>query len=257
MARTEADLTTFTLASDYNPAHYKNWTEQELAALGDCKATAEVIKARLESHGLKVIEMYVIEHTDTDETKTHYHILIKFEEKQGATLEKIAEYIGVPPEIIEKLRPGRYSYSNMLAYLIHFKDIDKITYPPQNVVTLAGPDYMNHFNKYEKMWERGREDKARKGGKTLNRRFREAIKKLESGELSCEELAGIPEYRQLFLTENYQRKLEAAEKRVTALAKLDQKRLHNKLQNKEISKEEAETREEYKLAFKYRSRYII
>ena len=61
MAREQADLSTFTLASDYNPMHY-NWTETERAALGDCKATAEVIKARLENNGLKVKEMYAIEH---------------------------------------------------------------------------------------------------------------------------------------------------------------------------------------------------
>lgn len=61
MARTEADLTLFMLTSDYNPAHY-DWTENELTALGDCKATAEVVKRRLEDNGTKVKEMYVIEH---------------------------------------------------------------------------------------------------------------------------------------------------------------------------------------------------
>ena len=42
----EAKLQTFTFASDYVPAHYK-WTGKELSSLGDCSATAEVIKKRL------------------------------------------------------------------------------------------------------------------------------------------------------------------------------------------------------------------
>lgn len=98
----ETKLRTFTFASDYNPAHYK-WTEKELSSLGDCSATAEVIKKRLEDNGAKVKEMYAIEHKGekeadskseefhgpTDETKLHYHILVKFECKQGVTLKKL------------------------------------------------------------------------------------------------------------------------------------------------------------------------
>lgn len=266
MARLEADLTTFMLASDYNPAHY-NWTEKELAALGDCKATAEVIKKRLGDNGTKVKEMYIIEHkgekkaakkfhNGADETKTHYHILTKFEPSHGATLREIVKFIGVPLEVIEKPKRGP-SYNNMLAYLTHIKYKDKIQYIPEDVVTLAGTDYMDYFNEHKERWIKARDIVAEKGGKPIDRRFREAIKKLESGELSCEELAGMPEYRQLFLTAKYQRKLEAAEKRVKKLAELDRMRLCNKIQNKEISKEEAATREEYRLVFKYRAYLII
>ena len=61
MARKESELETFIMASDYDPVHYF-WTEKELAALGDCKAVAEVIKKRLEDNDIKVKEMYVIEH---------------------------------------------------------------------------------------------------------------------------------------------------------------------------------------------------
>ncbi len=266
MARLEADLTFFMLASDYNPAHYK-WTEQELAALGACKATAEVIKKRLEDNGAKVKEMYAIEHkgeakaskefhNGVDETKTHYHILVRFEPSHGATLKEIAKFIGVPQEIIEKPHPGRYSYPNSLAYLTHIKYEKKIQYAPEDVVTLAGTDYIDYFNENKERWLKARDIVAKKGGKPLDRRFREAISKLESGELSREELAGIPEYRKLFLSAKYQRKLEAAEKRVRNLASLDQMHLSKKIQNKEISKEEAKTCEEYKLAFKYREIYI-
>lgn len=75
--------------------------------------------------------------------------------------------------------------------------------------------------------------------------------KLESGELSCEELAGIPEYRKLFLSAKYQRKLEEAAKRVEKLALLDWRRLYKKVQNQKISMEDAKTCEVYRLAFKY------
>lgn len=243
-------LTTFTLASDYDPIHY-DWTEKELAALGDCKATAEVIKARLEKSGLKVMEMYVIEHTNTDKTKTHFHILVKFELTHGGTKDKIAKYIGVSPNIVETLSRGRRSYDSMLAYLTHIKYKNKIQYAPEDVVTLIGTDYMVHYNKYKESWIKARDIVAKKDGKPLDRRFREAVSKLESGELLCAELAGIPEYRQLFLSAKYQRKLEAAAKRVENLAYHDRARLGDKHKNGEISMEEAKASEEYKLVFKY------
>ena len=267
MARKEADLTTFTMASDYDPAHYKNWTEKELSALGDCKATGEVIKKRLEDHGAKVKEMHVIEHkgekkadskskeyhNSTDSTKTHYQILVKFEPSHGATLEEIAEYIGVPMEVIVKPKPGRYSYSNNLAYLIHIKYKNKIQYAPEAVVTLAGTDYMDYFNGYKASWDKARDIVAKKGGKPLDRLCREAITKLESGELSYKELAGIPEYRNLLAKEKYQPKLATARKRIEELAEFDRSCLLDKIRDGEISKEEAKTREEYKLVFKYYS----
>lgn len=267
MARPEADLTVFMLVSDYDPAHYYNWTEKELSTLGNgCKAIAEVIKKRLENNGTKVKEMYVIEHSkieknanskseehhnDTDETKRHYHLLVKFEDKQGATLKEIAEYIGVPPEVIEKPKPGGHSYHNMLAYLTHIKYEKKVQYGPEDVVTLAGTDYMVHYSKHKESWIRTRATIAKEGGKPLSRRFREAVSKLESGELSCKELAGIPEYRKLFFSAKYQRKLEAAGKRVEKLSYLDKERLRGKYSSGEISMEEARESEEYKLVFKY------
>lgn len=261
MARIEADLTAIMLVSDYDPAHYYNWDEKELPALrAGCKAIAEVIKRRLEDNGTKVEEMYVIEHhngtNEPQQLHLHFHILIRFADKQGATLNEIAKYIGVPTEAIEKPKPGGHSYHNMLAYLTHIKYENKIQYRPEDVVTLVGTDYMVHYNKHKESWIKARAIVAKNGGKTLDRRFREAISKLESGELSCKELAGIPEYRKLFLSAKYQRKLEAAAKRVEKLALLDWRRLCNKLQNKEITKEEARTLEEYRLAFKYRDDFL-
>lgn len=264
MARIEATLTTCMIASDYDPAHH-NWTEKELAALGNCKATAEVIKARLENNGTKVKEMYVIEHkgekkSDSkskehhkgiDETELHYQLLIKFEPSHGATLKDIARFIGVPPEVIEKPHSGRFSYDNMLSYLTHIKYADKIQYAPEDVVTLAGTDYMDYFNANKERWKRARDIVTKKGGKTFERLFREAMSKLEAGELSCEELAGMAKYRKLFLHPKYQPKLEKAQNRVKKLALIDYRRLETERNNGKISLEEAAAREEYKLAFKY------
>lgn len=266
MARLNANLSFFMLASDYDPAHY-NWPEKELAALGDCKAIAEVIKKRLEDNGVKVKEMYAIEHkgekkadskskeyhNSTDATKPHYHIVARLEPSHGATLEEIAEYIGVPPEVIEKPKPGRYSYDNMLAYLTHIKDESKIQYAPEDVVTLAGSNYMDYYNQRKERWIKAREIVAQKGGKTLDRLFREAVSKLKSGELFYRELAGVPKYRELLFNAKYQSKLEAAGKRVAKVAELDLFRLCDRLANNEISKEEAKTCKEYNLVFKYYS----
>ena len=266
MARTEADLTIFMLASDYNPAHYV-WTENEISALGNCKSTVAVIKRRLEDNGAKVKEMYVIEHKGekkadseseqfhgaTDETKPHYHILVRFEPSHKATLKEIAKYIGVPMQIIVKPKRGGYSYKNNLAYLTHIKYENKIQYVPEDVVTLAGTDYMDYYNENKEKWLKGRAIVAKKGGKTLDRLFREAVSKLKSGELFYRELAGVPKYRELLFNAKYQSKLEAAGKRVAKVAELDLFRLCDRLANNEISKEEAKTCKEYNLVFKYYS----
>lgn len=271
MARTvnEVKLTLFMVASDYDPTHYK-WTETELSALGNCRATAEVIKKRLEDNGTKVMKMYAIEHKGEktadskseehhkgiDETKLHYHIVVKFESKQ-ATLKDIAKYIGVRPEIIEKADPGRHSYDKMLSYLTHIKYVDMIQYTPEDVVTLAGSDYTLYYNKHKESWIKARHFIAKNGGKPLNRLFREAVSKMESGELFYDELAGISKYRKLLFDSRYQPKLEAAGKRVAKVAELDLSRLCDRLANNEISKEDAKTCEEYNLVFKYYNDSLI
>ncbi len=139
----------------------------------------------------------------------------------------------------------------MLAYLTHIKYEDKIQYAPEDVVTLAGTDYMDYFNGRKDRWIKARAITEKKDGKTLERIYREALNKLEAGELSCEELAGTPKYRKLFLHPKYQPKLEKAKNRVEKLALLDFRRFKEARDNGEISVEEAAKIEEYKLVFKY------
>lgn len=266
MARTEADLILFMLASDYDPAHYYNWTEKELPALGNgCKAIAEVIKMRLEDNSTKVKEMYVIEHKGEktvdstskeyhrgiDETKLHYHIVVKFESKQ-ATLKKIAKYIGVRAEIIEKPKSGGHSYDNMLSYLTHIKYEDKIQYAPEDVVTLAGTDYMVHYNKHKESWIKARAILAKNGGKSRYRFFREAMKKLEHGELTYNELALTREYCGLLTDSKYQKKLFTKSKLVMDLAEIHRQNMKKMIESEEITSwEQIEESEGFKLLQSY------
>lgn len=266
MARLEADLSFFTFASDYDPTHYNNWTEKELAALGNCKATAGVVKMRLEDNGLIVKEMYAIEHksekkansqsevqhNSTDETRVHYHIIVKFEPTHGATLKEIAKYISVPPEVIEKPKPGRYSYDNVLSYLTHIKYMDKLQYDPKKVVTLAGTDYMDYFNERKERWIKARA-MVRKN-RPLNSILREAIAKMEKGEISFDELSGVKEYRKLLFEPKYAKQLERKAHCVKEVAEQDYNALCKKINNKEISSlDEVTASEEWKLAYKYRN----
>lgn len=263
MARTvnEVKLTIFMLASDYDPAHY-NWTKNELSALGDCRATAEVIKKRLEDNGAKVKEMYAIEHKDekkadsksegchnsTNTIKAKYHILVKFEPSHGTPLKKIAEYIGVPPEVIEKAKQGRHSYDDMLAYLTHIKDVDKIQYAPEDVVTLAGSDYMDYYNERKEHWIKARETEAKKGGKTRDRLFRETMEKLDRGELTYNEIALTKGGCALLTDSKYQKKLFTKSELVKNLAEINRQNTKKMIENGEINSwEQIEKSEQFKL----------
>lgn len=266
----EAKLQTFMLASDYFSAHYK-WTETELSALGECRATAEVIKKRLEDNSARIAEMYAIEHKGekrvdskskefhgaADETKLHYHILVKFKDEQGIKLKEIAKYIGVRPEYIIKLNPGGYSYNNCLAYLIHIKYKDKKQYVPKAVATLAGTDYVSCYNRDREIWLKGRDVLTVKGGKTLNRLFREAVTKMESGELLYSELAGT-EYRRLLFEPKYMKQLKQRGQCVREVAEQDCNLLEEKIKNREItSLDEIIESEDWKLAYKYKKNDIL
>lgn len=265
MARKDSDLTTCMIVSDYNPAHY-NWPKEELATLGNCKAIAEVIKALLENHGLKIKEMYIIEHTGekkadsqtrdyhraVDETKTHYHIIIKFEPSHGATLKDIARFIGVPLEVIGKPHSGRFSYDNMLSYLTHIKYGNKIQYAPEDVVTLAGTDYMDYYNERSERWKKARPIVAKKGGKTRKRRYQDAEAKLDSGELTYEELADTEEYCDLLTDLDYGRKLRTKSNLVKDACKTHFANIEKAIASKKITTwEEIEAREKFNLLLKY------
>ena len=191
-------------------------------------------------------------HKGIDETKLHYHILVKFEPTHGATLQEIIKYIGVPWQIVEKLGQGKHSYDGMLVYLIHIKYINLIQYNPEEVITLIGTDYKDHFTQYKKSWLRARTILAEKGGKPLNRLLREAMTKMEAGKIAYSELRGIKEYRKLLFDPKYARQLEQKSQCIVNVAKQDYDALADKIKKEEItSLDEIAANKDWILARKY------
>ena len=197
-----AKLTTFMLSQDYLPEHW-DWSITEKAALGTCNTTAQVIFDRLYNAGFTLTEAYAITHDQDlheiwDErinqyrpsfTSNHIHFLGKFAD--GGTLEAIAAAIGVAPNYIEKPMSGRYSYDNMLAYLIHIKYPAKHQYDPQDVITLRGRPYIDYFREGHKRWMHGRAER-------LIQEAHISLKDLKvqiiEGKISEEELYNDPRY---------------------------------------------------------------
>lgn len=147
---------------------YWRFTEAELEALDRGESIASIVLKRFRVAGLTVLEMYAIIH-DNDQRKMwdeyrvdfryfpaheHIHILVKF--KDGATLETIAEIVGIAPEYVEEPKTGRYSYDGMLAYLCHAKYPRKYAYNPRSVVTLVGGSYLNYYTMNMERWLRTR-----------------------------------------------------------------------------------------------------
>lgn len=268
MSRECADLTCLMLANDYDPAHYLDWTDEEIKALGNVKSVAEVLKKRLVNNSLQIQGMYAVEHKGekandsqapagvsiVDQTKKHYHIVVKFAPRGGATLAELADYMGISPQIIEKPKTGRYSYDNMMAYLIHIKYKDKLQYAPEKVVTLAGPDYVDYYNAHVENWRKARNILIIKKRKPQRHVFKEAVAKMKGGELNYSELFGIEEYRKLLFMPKFQKELEKISRCVCEVAREDEHVLIDLIERKEITAlEEITENERWKLAYKYYS----
>lgn len=201
-----ANLTTFMLSQDYLPEHW-DWDVTEKAALGSCDATAKVILARLTAAGLSVREAYAITH-DKDEheiwneytnqyivnfTSNHIHFSCKL--AKGETLENIAKFIGVTPNYIGRPKVGRYAYDNMLSYLIHIKYPKKYQYSPQNVVTLTGKEYIEHYRESHRRWMHGRAEKIIADAHVD---FKDLQRMIMDGEITEYDLLTKPEYKYVY-----------------------------------------------------------
>lgn len=180
MARKEADLSSFSVTQQLDKSYWNDLNDGLHEALGqaDTHAIASTLVDRLERNGWTVAECYAIIHDkDTrvvwseahgeevvDVKDEHIHVSVKFapRENVGATLNAIADVIGVEPNYIEKSKSGRYSFDNQLAYLIHAKDSDKYQYEPSAVATVRGEDYMSIYTARVKAWHKGRAVKKRK-----------------------------------------------------------------------------------------------
>lgn len=220
-----ANLTTFMLSQDYLPEHW-NWDAQEKNVIATYANTPDatrevgrVVFNRLIGDGLDVVEAYAITHNKdeheiwsdyqnkyiTSFTSHHIHFVAKL--KVGVPLEKIAEIIGVEPNFIEKPQRGRYSYDNMLSYLIHIKYPSKYRYGAREVVTFCGKDYFDYYSENHKQWMHGRAERIIIESKIT---LHDVEMLIMDGKLSRKDLSLNPEYRYVF-QRHRKRILEAIE----------------------------------------------
>lgn len=97
----------------------------------------------------------------------HIHASFKFKKgaNKGANIDSIARVLGLEPQYIEKPKPGRYSWDNQLAYLVHAKDNDKYQYNPDCVATLRGRNYRAIYEESIEKWRKGGLKKEKKQSK--------------------------------------------------------------------------------------------
>lgn len=197
----------YALQRDYN-----GWSDDELKSLSNINDFTDTILNKLESNLLEslVTTCYGICH-DSDEcdvwdpTKhvyvrehvpAHDHIFVAFASRAlGATVDEIAEAIGLPPNMIEKPKKGRYSTDNMQAYLVHAKNADKHQYSPEEVYTARGIDYVDLYNHRKKDWDKGRAVKNNQRDKADAHWL---IDKARFGQVTLDEIMSISEFYEIY-----------------------------------------------------------
>lgn len=207
----EANLMTFMVTQDFLPEHW-NWTDAEKQVLSsnDCTLVGKVIMDRFKQHGIELEAAYIIIH-DKDEheiwneyqnqyiciyTSNHIHLVGKLKKEDALTIEKISEIVGLDVNYLDKSNPGRYSFDNMLAYLIHIKYPEKYRYEAKSVITLTGPNYMKTYSERHKSWMRGR---AMKIIANLEPSLKELTVLIAEGTITEEDLYTDPKYTVLLV----------------------------------------------------------
>lgn len=166
MTKKEAKLTCVTIAQQFEPEYWIGWDENLIrsknieAILKEIVERASTVASVSDAYGIlhdsDTLELYDAE-TQSYSTKSkeeHGHFLLKF--SKGTTLSKLALAIGIKQQYLEKAKPGRYGYDNLLAYLIHAKDSDKFQYSPTDVITLIGEEYLEVHKERYVSWCKGR-----------------------------------------------------------------------------------------------------
>lgn len=146
-------------------APYWAWADDpEVAPLldGQAEPLLSFLVQRLEWAGCKISAAYAIIHdkdvySDAFGLKPrHIHGVIKFESRRdSATLNEIATALGIEPQYVEKPKSGRYSFDNLLSYLIHAKYLDKHQYHPLEVATVRGEPYIAIYERQNETWRKG------------------------------------------------------------------------------------------------------
>lgn len=153
MARKEATLTGFTFTQQLKPEYFGIENEDFNNAIKnkDLAFITEYLLDLLRKKDWEMDSAYSIIH-DKDVNKVwseadkseiyenkaeHIHLLVKFKDGKNAnaTISNIAIAFGCEPAKIEKPKPGRYTFDNLLAYLTHIKYADKHQYEPEEVYT--------------------------------------------------------------------------------------------------------------------------
>lgn len=158
-----------------------------------------------------------------EEKHLHGHWVVKFKDKEsGLPLTKIAEAVGLAPQYVEKAKPGRFAFDNMLAYLIHAKDSEKFAYSASDVVQYVENDaqtYQEIYAERKSAWERGRAkktaDKAR-SSETVDDLYLKVI----NGEITEEQIQLTWEYYQIYAQNivKFEKGFEAYRNRRIAIA---------------------------------------
>ena len=192
------------------------WTEDEINNADLKEVTAKMFLC-LKEAGAEVVAGYGITHDrDTREVwddtiksyvlepkHIHGHWVFKFKNKdRGLTLSDIALAVGLAPQFVEKAKPGRYGYDNMLSYLIHAKDSEKFMYDPKDVISVVGDDngelsYQEIYAERKATWEKGRAKKTAKRV-TSDEVVEELYEKVITGEITHDEIILTDDYYSVY-----------------------------------------------------------
>lgn len=138
----------------------------------------------------------------------HIHILIKFTNRdKSASIAKLASLAGVSSQSLEldKSRGGApvevcgkkitQQHDNGLAYLIHVKYPDKFQYPPEQVASVAGMDYLQVYRERYDSWLSGR---AYIKAKRVRLDFEAFREKVLQGEIARDQIMLTDEYFDIY-----------------------------------------------------------
>lgn len=183
MAKTEHGLSGCMIVEQFDPQYFKGWSEEDLECVRnkDIAGILKVFERKATENNISIQESFIINH-NRDEQESwddyekeyilekkvdHFHIYLKFFKVPTGSLPTVSSLsvaFGIESDFIEKPKKGKYSLDNMVAYLIHAKDIDKFQYVPQDVVDGNGILQRNYFDIWcerKKAWEKGRAKKIK------------------------------------------------------------------------------------------------
>lgn len=165
-------------------------------------AICEYIVTRVEAEGLVLDDAHGILHGDDtqqgwDDTTAsmievlkflHLHLLLKFKNRDtSAAVEKLARILGVEVQYLEldKSRGGApvevcgkkitQQHDNGLSYLTHVKYPEKYQYPPEQVASVRGMDYVRVYRERYPAWLKGRAHIKAKRARLEFEAFREMV----------------------------------------------------------------------------------